>query len=78
MTNRAQVDLREQNEIQEDFFKFYTQIDEIIKSFELDQIVNMDETATQFDIKSLISSEQKALTQRTKVKLKTTLRHDCQ
>ena len=50
VTHRAQVDLREKEYIRGDVFQFFDQIDKIIKNFDLDQIVKMDETATQFDM----------------------------
>ena len=35
---------------EKEYIEFCDQIDKIIKNFDLDQIVDMDETATQFDM----------------------------
>ena len=74
VTHRAQVDLREKEYIRGDVFQFFDQIDKIIKNFDLDQIVNMDETVTQFDMtryRTLDYVGAKALTKLTQVILKT-------
>ena len=52
VTHKAQVDLREKGDIRGDVFVFFDQIDKIITIFERDQIVNIDEKATQFDMPS--------------------------
>ena len=47
VTYKAQVDLRETSEIREEIFKLF---EGLIKQFEVCQIINMDETASQFDM----------------------------
>ena len=50
MTHQAQIDLRPIEEIRAEIICFLKEFDQIAKDFETDQILQMDETATQFDM----------------------------
>ena len=48
--HQAQIDLRYIDEIKAEVLEFFTQFSQIIQGFSPDQIKNMDETATCFDM----------------------------